>query len=635
MCVLGGVLIAAHHPLWVGLAWVLLWAGVLSAALVGGIWLLLLPAALPLLNFSPWTGWHVFEEFDILFLGSMAGAYLRLARHFCDERRFASLPLPSTPKPFEYLLRLLRGAMLCSLLVGLWLGIEDAGGWRFDWFAGYVDPLNSIRIFKAGALSFLFIPLLNFEISRNSEAAQRLLGTGVIVGLTGTVIVLLYERIAYPGLLEFSVPYRTVALFWEMHLGGAAIDAYLVLTAPFAIWMLITARRRVQWFFAAVLILLCVYAWLTTFSRGVYVAVAVAVILLGWGLHAGGQVKAGLHVAQSAAATWRRVANRMLMLLVVAEIIAVMVGSAFLRERMSDADRDWGGRIRHWEQGIGLLDAPSAWLLGKGLGRFPANYSKYSSEDEFSGSLQWFASSNSDSRPYVRLLGPKSREELAGRFRLTQRLGRLSPADHAISLRVRSPSKTELLVSLCEKHLLYEAGCQRVIVQTEADSERWQSISAPLAGPELGHTPWYAPRFGELSIAVANVGGGVDIEEIQVQGLCEACGIRNADFSHATSHWFYSGKSYFLPWHIDNLYLEVLIEQGAVGLLLFCLLISTALYCLLGAASHSSVLSLCIASAIFAASLLGVVSSFIDMPRVSLLFWLFLHFGHESRKRVR
>jgi hypothetical protein len=35
-----------------------------------------------------------------------------------------------------------------------------------------------------------------------------------------------------PGLTNFASDYRTSALFWEMHVGGAALDAWLMLSFP-------------------------------------------------------------------------------------------------------------------------------------------------------------------------------------------------------------------------------------------------------------------------------------------------------------------------------------------------------------------------------------------------------------------
>ena len=57
-----------------------------------------------------------------------------------------------------------------------------------------------------------------------------------LLGSCVVVMAAFWERAFYPGLLDISTPYRTTALFWEMHLGGAALDAYLVLIAPLLVW---------------------------------------------------------------------------------------------------------------------------------------------------------------------------------------------------------------------------------------------------------------------------------------------------------------------------------------------------------------------------------------------------------------
>ena len=57
---------------------------------------------------------------------------------------------------------------------------------------------------------------------------------GMVAGLALVCLVVLWERAVYAGLFDFSLPYRTSAWFWEMHVGGGAIDAYLAMALPFA-----------------------------------------------------------------------------------------------------------------------------------------------------------------------------------------------------------------------------------------------------------------------------------------------------------------------------------------------------------------------------------------------------------------
>uniref|UniRef100_UPI00195354A7 hypothetical protein n=1 Tax=Escherichia coli TaxID=562 RepID=UPI00195354A7 len=71
-------------------------------------------------------------------------------------------------------------------------------------------------------------------------------------------------RLAYTGLLDFSTDYRTTALFWEMHVGGAALDGFLVMTLPFALLALLRTRAPMNFAAGLVIMLLAAYAVLTT-----------------------------------------------------------------------------------------------------------------------------------------------------------------------------------------------------------------------------------------------------------------------------------------------------------------------------------------------------------------------------------
>ncbi len=82
----------------------------------------------------------------------------------------------------------------------------------------------------------------------------------------------MYMLYAAPG-----VPLRLVAGSHDV--GGAALDGLLALTVPFALreWML--ARTPFRWGLASAVAALGAYACLTTFSRGVYLAVPVGVLV--------------------------------------------------------------------------------------------------------------------------------------------------------------------------------------------------------------------------------------------------------------------------------------------------------------------------------------------------------------------
>jgi len=105
---------------------------------------------------------------------------------------------------------------------------------------------------------------------------------GLALGLIGAALATIWERSAFPGLLDFSSDYRTTALFWEMHVGGAALDGFLALTVPFAMRELVVAKAPWRWALGAIAVLLAGYACLTTFSRGVYFAIPAGLLALLW-----------------------------------------------------------------------------------------------------------------------------------------------------------------------------------------------------------------------------------------------------------------------------------------------------------------------------------------------------------------
>ena len=96
---------------------------------------------------------------------------------------------------------------------------------------------------------------------------------------------LFWERLFYPGVLNLSTPYRTVGLFWEMHLGGGALDAYLVLLAPLLVRAWRTSLSPWRRMVLGVFVLAFTYGCLTTISRGVYGAIAGSLVVLSTLLH--------------------------------------------------------------------------------------------------------------------------------------------------------------------------------------------------------------------------------------------------------------------------------------------------------------------------------------------------------------
>lgn len=79
-CLLVGCALASRHrlePVWLTVG-AIAWSAVAWAR--PSIWLVVLPAFLPIADLSPSTGWVAIGEFDVLVLATDAGGYLRLAQ---------------------------------------------------------------------------------------------------------------------------------------------------------------------------------------------------------------------------------------------------------------------------------------------------------------------------------------------------------------------------------------------------------------------------------------------------------------------------------------------------------------------------------------------------------------------------
>ena len=74
----GGLFLACNHPVAPQAVTVVFFAFFLLFAWQPRSSLYSLPLFLPLLNFSPWTGWLVIDEFDLLVLAVVAAGYFRM-----------------------------------------------------------------------------------------------------------------------------------------------------------------------------------------------------------------------------------------------------------------------------------------------------------------------------------------------------------------------------------------------------------------------------------------------------------------------------------------------------------------------------------------------------------------------------
>lgn len=762
-----GSVLAWHYPLG-QIAALAFFLGTSILAFFRLSWfLVILPLMLPVIGLAPWTGWITFEEVDLLVLAMASGGYTRalIAKGQAGSRCHS------------WLLAGLSFLMAVSILISMARGFSDAGGFKFGWFQGYDGPMNSIRIGKSFFLALLLLPLLRRLQRDPGQEVGRKLAWGMALGLGSASLAALWERLAFTDLLNFSSDYRSTALFWEMHVGGAALDGWLLLTLPFATWTLRNSRNLMQHALSLALILLGVYAALTTFSRGVYLAILVALLLLAlqarkrrgftypfdrsswsalhWilalvtlgamaflvfpgGGYRGLIVLLGViavalsmplalrnisisHLAGSSVlgmvlgaalftlvsfvpkgpyllwlglfgpllaflfrsrtellgkqrfhcatvffallistagvanhwggreALWGMIgalsivvtlilrgifaekplwpgdfrwqATFMSAAIAVSSVAVVFIGGGYMSERFSTSGQDFKGRLSHWSQSVSMLQTPMDVAFGKGLGRFPANYFFAVPDGKFPGTYKIF---NQENVFGLSMVGARHPMGFGDIFRVSQRLNFDVSGPFDVLVKFRNKTDVSIHLEVCEKHLLYVAACAIGRTSAKASNGAWQVAQVRLSGPLLNGGAWFAPRIKMFSLGVNSPSGLVEIDALVLSSSGGSNLLLNSDFSNDMQNWFFSSDRDHMPWHAKNIFINVLFDQGVVGLTILLLLTLTALFRLgFGNASQNE-LSPYFLVAISGFLVVGLFDSLLDVPRVALVFYLLI-----------
>ncbi|RJP68162.1 MAG: hypothetical protein C4535_09640 [Comamonadaceae bacterium] len=626
-----GLGLAAQHPLapWVlicGLCLVMAWAA-WRPSTIGFV----LAAALPVAGWAPWTGWWLVDEFDLLVLAVLAGGYGRWGLDIL-QRRWVAV---RTSRVWDRLVV----ALAVSGFVSLVLGLRDAGvgidtvtaAWSSgDWmtraqYADHDSAFNALRVSKSILWAVLCYPLMRRLPDALRLPSARLTAAGLTMGLCLVIGLVLWERLRYVGVFSFTESYRTVAAFWEMHVGGGAIDAYLAMAAPLAFWAVWLSPVGWRWGLAALLALGTTYAVLTTYSRGLYGAVLVGtacMAFMAW--------RFGIRPRDGGRR--RGVALAALLIALLAESIWVLSGPSAMAGRLARTETDLMERINHWRDGIALVQPASQWWLGLGAGRLPARYSAQVPGGEFPGRAQWQRRDSGVGQ--VVLSGPAARQDIAHDFALTQKVDLAAQGNYRVRLRYQSDAPLVFLLSVCERHLLYDVRCQWRHVRPQSavvDGGLWHEIA--LRGP--GFKPVgraMAWRDGMFAVTVLTAGQSMRLHAVELLDPSGRQVLRNTDFAVGLRHWLPVAQGQFKPWHMDNLYLEALIERGALGALVLFLLGAWGARCILDGLRAREPLALALAGSWMSMAALGLVISVMELPRIAFMLLLILLTTSQLRR---
>ena len=558
--------------------------------------LALVPAALPVLDLAPWTGRFYWDEFDLLCLVCWAVAMFRSPPPASRSARWDGLTLAFA-------------ALALSLLIG-----TVRGGWPWQWpdensFIGYYGGYNALRIVKGALVAGCFISLFR-RLAPLAHERQRLLAVGMNSGLALAVALILWERNAFVGWLDFATDYRVTGPFSAMHKGGAYIECYLAVASAFAATTALQARDWLTRLTSAGLLLGAAYALMVTFSRNGYAAFALMLLLV-LGLGALRTLPAGRASAATRLPSWAVAAA---LLALVAGLAWPIVGGPFARQRLAQAGHDLSVRQAHWADALAQRDAGWATtLFGMGLGRFPESHFWRSQEARRAASFQLMA--EGDQR-YLRLGSgaPIYVEQIVDLARDT---------DYRVRARLRAnvPGGT-LSVTLCQKWLLSSMSCSAVTLASGATAGVWQTVEAQLPARGLTAQPWFAYRPLKLSLVTPAQGLAMDIADVELTADAGASVLANGDFSAGLDRWFFA-TDVDPPWHIHSLPVALLFDLGWFGVLAWTVLVALVLVRGAHAAWQGSPTALAALAAVLAFGVSGSLNTLIDAPRfLFLLLWL-------------
>ena len=558
-------------------------------------WLIAVPALLPVFDLAPWSGWFFFDELDFVVLLTLA---VGLWRHYSEANNSTSAPRCLLPAVL-----LLGISYAISLLIGLFpLDPLDDNA-----FSNYYSRYNSVRMSK-GFFAALALFLLFLRQRGDESVAARKLTVGMVMGVAGTVVAVVWERFRFSGLFEFATDFRVTATFSGMHNGGNDLEAYLVLAQPFIVAVMIFYRSWLAALVGVGLFLLSTYALFVTYSRAGLLAIAVN----------------GLFMAVGLVMSWRRrtvgfnfralFAGTAIAVVVLA-MVSLVVGGRYFQARLERAKRDWDYRVLQSQKTVEMMrsDFTTAWF-GMGLGRFPMTVYERNLMKNRPAAYRFERDGNN---LFLRLFP-------GNRLYFGQWVGAIKPFDnYQLSFTARTYGQGALSAYLCEKTLQYSFQCASKsfnLTPNDAWSERKAEIDAGLVGAKQESGGWMSIRPVEFALANSSKDAVFDVDNLRLRDATGKDLLANGDFEGGIDRWFFTVDDH-TPWQNWNHWVHLYFEQGWLGVLAFLCFVTY----MFGRLGRQIVDGNWLASFALAGTssflTIGIFGYLFDTPRMALIFF--------------
>jgi O-antigen ligase len=116
----------------------------------------------------------------------------------------------------------------------------------------------------------------------------------------------------------------------------------------------------------------------------------------------------------------------------------------------------------------------------------------------------------------------------------------------------------------------------------------------------------------------------LDLDNLTLRGSSARNYLQNGDFSSGGDRWFSYNDFGHLAWHAKNLYLAIILDQGLLGLVAFFALNAFGMIRARRAAHQGDILAAGTVAVAAAWLTLGGVSTLVDVPRDTFLYFLML-----------
>jgi len=259
-------------------------------------------------------------------------------------------------------------------------------------------------------------------------------------------------------------------------------------------------------------------------------------------------------------------------------------------------------------------------LFGMGLGSFPRTFFWLNSEGARPAT---YLIENSGGDHFLRLRGGDA-------LYFGQYIPIKPHTAYQLTMDVRSNhGHQRLSVTLCEKSLQYSFRCQSAnpsILGSDWHATQLAIDSGELAAATPDIANGWLTRPVQLTLQNSNGDGKImDIDNIKLLDNEGKNLIKNGDFSHAMDYWFFATEQHN-PWHIFNLWVDVLFGTGWLGLVSFSLLVFAVFFQLISNLDNNPFAAVLLSS-LSGFFIVGFVDSPFDAPRLTFLFFLLVFMG--------